>query len=276
LKKRSATCLEEYVRLPTSVIIDRNNYSRKSVTSFPQIKLKHSTIYGPKGKKMKKTAMTLGLLLTLFAGSVSSAQQTPSAGAGSATFGNMTQQEFDWMNKEGAAKVKAIKPTKDPLSSADQDLMMQVAKGGMMQLEVSRAAASKVTDEQVRKLAQSEVEEQTGLSAKLKEMATAKGVTLPSTPDAQTQAMLTKMKGMSGADLNRFYVQESGVKGHEQLDKVMSSVESGAKDAGLKSLAAAAHPLVKTHLAVSRAMLGKMPAAGSSAASSGKAAGSDK
>jgi putative membrane protein len=218
---------------------------------------------------MKKTVIALGLLLALSAGSVSFAQQTTPAGAGSAMFGSMSQQEFDRINKEGAAKVKAIKPTKDPLSSADEALMMQVAKGGMMQLEVSRAAVQQAGSEPVRKLAQSEVEEQTGLSAKLKEMAAAKGITLPTTPDPQTQAMLTKMKGMSGADLDRFYVEQSGVKGHEQLDKVMSSVEAGAKDAGLKGLAAAAHPLVKTHLTVSRAMLAKMPA-GNGAASSGK------
>jgi putative membrane protein len=217
---------------------------------------------------MKRTAIALGLLLALSAGSVSFAQTTPSssASAGAATFGTMSQEEFDRINKEGAAKVQAIKPTNAPLSTADQKLMMQVAKGGMMQLAVSQLAADNVTDEQVRKLAESEVEEQTGLSAKLKEIAAAKGITLPAAPDPQTDALLTKMKAMSGAELDRFYVQESGVKGHEKLDKVMSSVKSGAKDAALKSLAAAAHPLVKTHLTVSRAMLGKMPAGSSTEA----------
>ncbi len=215
---------------------------------------------------MKRTAIALGLLLALSAGSVSFAQEATSASAGSSTFGTMSQEEFDRINKEGAAKVQAIKPTSAPLSTADQELMLQVAKGGMMQLEVSKLAVENVTDEQVRKLAQSEVEEQTGLSAKLKEMAQAKGFTLPAAPDAQTQALLTKMKAMSGAELDRFYVQESGVKGHQQLDKVMSSVKSGAKDAGLKSLAAAAHPLVKTHLTVSQAMLTKMPAGSSTEA----------
>jgi|GEM_PF-1314024 len=215
---------------------------------------------------MKRTAIALGLLLALSAGSVSFAQEATSASAGSATFGTMSQEEFDRINQEGAAKVQAITPTSTPLSTADQALMMQVAKGGMMQLEVSKLAVENVTDEQVRKLAESEVEEQTGLSAKLKEIAEAKGITLPAAPDAQTQALLAKMKDMSGAELDRFYVQESGVKGHEQLDKVMSKVKSGAKDAGLKSLAAAAHPLVKTHLTVSRAMLSKMPAGSSTEA----------
>ncbi len=218
---------------------------------------------------MKRIIMGLGLLLALSAGSVSVAQQTSASGNSLTRLGNMSQQEFDRINQAGAVKVKAIKPTKDPLSSADQELMLQVAKGGMMQLEVSKVVASEATSEAVRKLAQSEVEEQTVLSEKLIEMATAKGVTLPPSPDPQTKAMLTKLQDMKGTELDRYYVQESGVKGHQQLDKVMSRVESSATDAGLKSLAQAAHPLVKTHLEVSQAMLSKMPAS-SGAGSSGK------
>ena len=218
---------------------------------------------------MKKTIMGLGLLLALSASSVSVAQQTSASDNTATMMGNLSEQEFNRINQEGAAKVQAIKATKDPLSSADQELMMQVAKGGMMQLEVSKVAVSKATSEQVRKLAQSEVEEQTGLAAKLKEIATAKGVTLPTSPDTQTKAMVSKLQSMSGAGLDRYYVQESGVKGHQKLDKVMGSVQASAKDSGLKSLAQAAHPLVQVHLQVSQVVLSKMPASGS-ANSSGR------
>ena len=96
------------------------------------------------------------------------------------------------------------------------------------------------------------------MSAKLKEIAQAKGIKLPSTPDAETSAMVTKMQGMSGMAFDRMYVSESGVKGHEKLDGVMSKVKSNASDANLKSVAQAAHPLVKAHLKVSRDMVTKM------------------
>jgi putative membrane protein len=128
----------------------------------------------------------------------------------------------------------------------------------MMQLEVSKIAQQMATNPEVRQLAQAEVEEQTGLSAKLKEIAQAKGVTLPETPDAETQAMVTKLQGMSGAELDRMYVMESGVKGHEKLNKVMSKVESSASDVSLKGIAKAAHPLVKTHLKVAEQISSKL------------------
>jgi putative membrane protein len=209
---------------------------------------------------MKTNVIAVGLLIALSASSISIAQQN-SAGinAGSTNMvGKESQQEFNNQNKKGAAAVSAVSPTTAKLSSADQSLMMEVAKGGMMQLEVSKVAQQKATNPEVRQLAQAEIDEQTGLSAKLKEIADAKGVTLPNTPDAETQAMVTKLQGMSGAELDRMYVMESGVKGHEKLDKVMSKVESSASDTSLKGIAKAAHPLVKTHLKVAKQIDGKL------------------
>lgn len=204
--------------------------------------------------------MALGLMIALSATSVSFAQQNSTmSGTGSTNMvGKESKSEFDRMNKKGAADVAAIQPSSAKLSSADQALMMEVAKGGMMQLEVSKVAVQKASNEEVRQLAQAEVEEQTGLSAKLKEIAQAKGVTLPSTPDAETQAMLTKMQAASGMAFDRMYTTESGVKGHEKLDAVMSKVKSSASDGNLKSVAQAAHPLVKAHLKVSREIVAKM------------------
>jgi len=209
---------------------------------------------------MKKTVMSLGLVIALSATSISFAQQNSTmSDTGSTTMvGKESKTAFDRLNKKGAAMVAAITPTSAKLSSADQALMMEVAKGGMMQLEVSRVAVQKASSEEVRQLAQAEVEEQTGLSAKLMEIAQAKGITLPSTPDAETQRMVTEMQGMTGMSFDRRYVTESGVKGHEKLDAVMGRVKSSASDSNLKAVANAAHPLVKAHLKVSREVMNKM------------------
>jgi len=215
---------------------------------------------------MKSTLIvSAGLIATLFTADLAMAQTSR---MDSDLVGRTSKIEFDRMNKEGASTVAAITPNSTKLSKADEDLMMQVAMGGMMQLETSKVAVQKSTNPEIREIAQAEVDEQTGLSAKLQEIATAKGVTLPSTPDAKTQEMVTKMQGMSGAALDRHYVQEHAVKGHETLDKVMSKVESRGQDANLMAVAKAAHPLVKTHLKVARELSTKMRS--NSAMNSGK------
>lgn len=198
--------------------------------------------------------------MALLTTGITLAQQNsrPMDAGSTAMVGKETKSEFDSQNQKGAAAVSAVTATPAKLSSADQNLMLEVAKGGMMQLEVSRLAVQKATSPEVRALAQAEVDEQTGLSAKLQEIASAKGVTLPTTPDADTQAMIAKLQGMSGAAFDKAYVQESGVKGHQKLDGVMAKVESNASDSNLKGIGKAAHPLVKIHLQVARQIDGKL------------------
>jgi putative membrane protein len=225
--------------------------------------------------KSIKTGIGLTLLTAafIFCGSFAS-MQTMTTQTG--TIGNMSREEFDRRNKEGAANVAAITATGAPLSKDDQKMMMEVAMGGMMQLEVSRAALDKVTNEEARILAQSEVEEQTGLAAKLQEIASAKGVTLPTAPDSKTRSMVAKMQNMAaGMNFDRNYVKESGVKGHEKLDKTMSKVQSKATDPALKGLASAALPLVRTHLEVSRAVVSKMSDSGNSRMMNGNSSNSN-
>jgi len=53
-------------------------------------------------------------------------------------------------------------------------------------------------------------------------------------------------------------VTESGVKGHEKLDAVMSKVKANASDSNLKEVEKVAHPLVKAHLKVAREVMNKM------------------
>jgi putative membrane protein len=178
------------------------------------------------------------------------------------TIGNMPRAEFERINAQGAQTVAAIQPTSGQLSEKDQKLMREVAMGGSMQLEVSRAALAKVTNEEARYLAQAEVDEQTALGAKLREIAAAKGVTLPAEPNPKAASLISKMEGKSGMELDTYYIKESGVKGHEKLEKTMTKVQANAEDPTLRSLAGAALPLVQTHLRVSRESLAKMSGTG--------------
>jgi len=185
---------------------------------------------------------------------------------GTGKIGNMTVSAFNAINAKGNKAVSAITVTSTPLSAADQKLITQIAAGGQRQLAISQAVLAKTTDANVKLLATSEVEEQTGLSAKLSEIATAKGVTLPAGPDAAAQALVAQAQSLSGADLDSFYINQSGVMGHQLLQKTMTTVNASAKDIVLKKLALATLPVIKTHLAVSKAEKAKMKVASYGAA----------
>jgi putative membrane protein len=204
----------------------------------------------------------LAAALILF-GSISVQAQKTSNGTGK--IGKLSVASFNAINKNGNKMVSAIKPSATPLSDADQQLLMQVAAGGQRQLALSQALLDKVSNRQVKLLAASEVEEQTNLSAKLQEMATAKGITLPADADTAAQGLVSQTEGLSGADADNFYLTEGGIKGHELLQATMQTVLKTATDPALKKLATATLPVIRTHLTVSRDVKGTMKAGATAA-----------
>ena len=204
----------------------------------------------------------LAAALILF-GSFSVQAQKTSNGTGK--IGKLSVASFNAINKNGNKMVSAIKPSATPLSDADQQLLMQVAAGGQRQLALSQALLDKVSNRQVKLLAASEVEEQTNLSAKLQEMATAKGITLPADADTAAQGLVSQTEGLSGADADNFYLTEGGIKGHELLQATMQTVLKTATDPALKKLATATLPVIRTHLTVSRDVKGTMKAGATAA-----------
>jgi putative membrane protein len=209
---------------------------------------------------MKVKLLAAALILC---GSISVQAQKTSNGTGK--IGKLSVASFNAINKNGNKMVSAIKPSATPLSDADQQLLMQVAAGGQRQLALSQALLDKVSNRQVKLLAASEVEEQTNLSAKLQEMATAKGITLPADADTAAQGLVSQTEGLSGADADNFYLTEGGIKGHELLQATMQTVLKTATDPALKKLATATLPVIRTHLTVSRDVKGTMKAGATAA-----------
>lgn len=183
---------------------------------------------------------------------VAASLSLPHASAKSGMLGKLGPDEFKKANESGGAQVKAVKPDGAALSKDDAALLTEVAMGGMMQLETSKVAVKMASSEDVRMIAKAEVEEQTILSAKVAEIAKSGGVALPASPDEKTTKMIEKLKGQSGTELDKQYLKDTGVKGHEMLRETMEKVQSKAENPALKSLAAAALPLIKTHLEVAK------------------------
>ena len=176
----------------------------------------------------------------------------PVAHAKSGMLGKLGPDDFKKANTEAGEKVKAVKPGTGALSDSDKELLKEIALGGMWQLELSKVTASQASSEDVKMIANAEVVEQTAVSSKLKEIATAGGAALPEQPDDDTNDMVAKLKKESGLELDKKYLKESGIKGHEKLKDTMEKVQKKAESSALKALADAALPLIRTHLQVAK------------------------
>lgn len=186
-------------------------------------------------------------------GARSGSASANAAGGGQTMIGNMSEAQFTAANQQGLAAIQSVQANNAQLNEKDQELMMELANAGMMQLEASRIAAQKATAPDIKMIAQAEVQEQTALSNKLKEIAAAKNVSLPSAPNEKAQKMVAKLNQANGAELDSMYIKQGGVKGHEQLLEILNDIRSDAQDPALKALAEAARPAVMSHLQISQA-----------------------
>jgi putative membrane protein len=163
-------------------------------------------------------------------------------------FGTVSESQFGVINERGRQMVAAITPAALPMSTDDQELFLEIAAGGMMNLQASQLALTKSTDPAIRILAKGEVEEQAALETKLREFAMIKTGRLPASPDEKTQKLVAKLGSLSGKDFDQYYTREVAIEGHERLKKVMEKTKDSARDPDLRALASATLPIINMHL----------------------------
>jgi len=146
------------------------------------------------------------------------------------------------------------------MSSVDQKFMMMAAKGGMMEVEIARLALKKSSNDSVREYAQKMIDDHTMAGDELKQLASAKGVSLLMDMDTKLVAMMAKMQGMSGMEFDMMYVKEAGVKAHQDMEKLFMKESMSGKDMETKAFAAKTLPVVRMHLQMAREWMMKMKA----------------
>ncbi|HVF56908.1 MAG TPA: DUF4142 domain-containing protein [Pyrinomonadaceae bacterium] len=144
------------------------------------------------------------------------------------------------------------------LSSMDRKFMMMAAQGGMAEVEMARVALQRASSDSVKQYAQHMIDDHTRANEELMAVASSKGVTLPTGPDAKQQAMMSKMSQMSGAEFDAAYIKESGVKAHEKMAKLFMDESGKGRDADTKAFAAKTLPTVQMHLQMAREMMNGM------------------
>ncbi len=140
------------------------------------------------------------------------------------------------------------------LSGDDRKFLMTAAMSGMKEVELSRMALTRASSEEVRRFAQQMVDEHTRANQELMQLAASKGVTLPTMPDTKLQSMLTRMGAMSGAEFDRAYLREAGVKEHRNAAKLFERESMRGRDADLTGFASRLLPAIRSHLSMAETM----------------------
>lgn len=166
-------------------------------------------------------------------------------------------------NRNASTNTAAEQAGTGALSSRDQKFLMDAAMGGLMEVELGRWAAQKGTSTEVKDFGRRMVDDHSKANMELKQLASTKGVTLPTELDEKHQRNVSKISRLTGAEFDRAY-SKMMLGDHEDDVKDFEKQSTDGTDADLKAFAAKTLPTLQEHLQMARALPGNTkPAANS-------------
>jgi len=137
------------------------------------------------------------------------------------------------------------------LSTGDKKFIEKAAEGGMAEVQLGQLATSKASSDDVRKFGQKMVDDHSKADDQLKQLATSKGVNLPTNLDRSTKREMDKLSKLSGADFDREYMKNM-VSDHKKDVSDFKSEASKAKDPDIKQFASSTLPTLEEHLTLAQ------------------------
>ena len=123
----------------------------------------------------------------------------------------------------------------------------QIAQADLAEVQAGKLGVSKASSPEVKKFAQSMVDDHGKHLSELRTMAKNKGMQLPSAPAKKHQAAMKKLESASGAEFDKRFMTQM-VKDHEDALKLVQDAAKNAKDAALKADAEKTAPVIQKHL----------------------------
>jgi predicted outer membrane protein len=153
------------------------------------------------------------------------------------------------MGASGAAGQSAAgAATGAKLNASDEKILKDMAMADMAEVEGGKLAQSKSQNSDVKSFAQQMIDDHTSNLNDVKALAQARGVTLPTEPDAKHKAMAAKLEKMSGDAFDKAYMKQAGVQDHKTVHAKLVAASKKAKDPELKALVEKTEPVVAQHL----------------------------
>ena len=133
------------------------------------------------------------------------------------------------------------------LSRSEANFIKEAAQGGMMEVELGKLAQQKASSDKVKDFGKRMEDDHGKANSELKQLASAKGVDLPTALEGKQKSTVEKLSKLSGAEFDRQYMTTM-VNDHKEDVSKFQSESSKAKDADVKQFASKTLPTLKEHL----------------------------
>jgi putative membrane protein len=138
-------------------------------------------------------------------------------------------------------------------SSMDNTFATKAASGGAAEVSLGQLAAKNASSPQVRQFGQQMVTDHTQANQELQTIARQQNRTLPSKPDAASQAKEQRLQDSTGTTFDTAYARDM-VEDHQQDIADFQQEATSGKDPALKAFAQKYLPVLKHHLEMAQAI----------------------
>jgi putative membrane protein len=187
---------------------------------------------------------SLVLAMVIGAAPVAFAQNEPAQPATSDPSSASSPHQRESVNS-GKMAGHDMKTAADESGADPKTFVKKAALGGMTEVETSKLAESKAQDPQVKTFAHKMVTDHTAANNELKSLAKKKGWTLPTSLDAEHEAIVQKLSAKSGADFDKAY-SEQMMQDHEKTVALFKGATKSS-DADLAQWAEKTLPTLEKH-----------------------------
>jgi len=168
-----------------------------------------------------------------------------------------TPSATDVPNRSSAAPADRMPNRSTPdtvgstVSSNDAAFVKTLAAGGMAEVETGKVAAKRASNNDVKKFAEKMVTDHSKTNDKLKSLAKARKVELPTSTTPEQQEKKAMLEAQRGIAFDRQYIQ-SQVQAHEKTVQLLQQQIASGQDANTRQFAQEILPTVKHHLEMAR------------------------
>jgi putative membrane protein len=197
---------------------------------------------------MRKNSKHLTLATTL-AGLLALAPALAAQSQGTTSGSNTTGSSGSGMSKSSSSSTSSSKK----MSGTDSTFVKNAAVGGMEEVQLGQLAAQKASNPEVKNFGQRMVDDHTKANSQLQQVATQKGMTVPTSLPASKRKDVDRLTRLNGAAFDRTYMSMM-VQDHKKDVSEFQKASKNAKDADIKSFASATLPTLQDHLKMAQSI----------------------
>lgn len=146
-----------------------------------------------------------------------------------------------------SGNMSATSTSNGNLASTDKKFIKSAAEGGIAEVELGHLAVQKAASEDVKKFGQRMVDDHSKANDELKQVASSKGVDLPTDLSAKDKMLKERLSRMNGQDFDKAYMQNM-VKDHRKDVAEFQKESSNGSDPDVKQFASKTLPKLQEHL----------------------------